>query len=68
LVYLFSGRTQIEGVENRALRRVFGTVRDEVRGRWIKVHNEELRSSHSSQNIVLIVKLRRMTGKGYGRV
>jgi hypothetical protein len=28
--------------ENRVLRRIFGTKRDEVRGDWRKLHNEEL--------------------------
>jgi hypothetical protein len=29
--------------ENRVLRRIFGPKRDEVTGRWRKLHNEELR-------------------------
>jgi hypothetical protein len=28
--------------ENRVLRRIFGTKRDEVMGGWRKLHNEEL--------------------------
>jgi len=28
--------------ENRVLRRIFGSKRDEVRWEWIKLHNEEL--------------------------
>jgi hypothetical protein len=28
--------------ENRVLREIFGAMRDEVRGEWRKVHNEEL--------------------------
>jgi hypothetical protein len=28
--------------ENRVLRRIFGLSRDEVRGGWRKLHNEEL--------------------------
>ena len=28
--------------ENRVLRRVFGPNRDEVTGKWRKLHNEEL--------------------------
>jgi hypothetical protein len=27
--------------ENRVLRRIFGTKRDEVKGEWSKLHNEE---------------------------
>ena len=29
--------------ENRVLRRVFGSKKDEVTGEWRKLHNEELR-------------------------
>jgi hypothetical protein len=28
--------------ENRVLRRIFGPKRDEVTGKWIKLHSEEL--------------------------
>jgi hypothetical protein len=28
--------------ENRLLRRIFGAKRDEVKGEWRKLHNEEL--------------------------
>jgi hypothetical protein len=28
--------------EKRALKRIFGSKRDEVRGEWKKLHNEEL--------------------------
>jgi hypothetical protein len=42
LVSHVKGRTRIKGVENRVLRRIFGTKRDEVTGRWRKLHNEEL--------------------------
>jgi len=29
-------------LENRVLRRIFGPKRDEVKGEWRKLHNEEL--------------------------
>jgi hypothetical protein len=29
-------------LENRVLRKVFGSKRDEVTGDWRKIHNEEL--------------------------
>jgi hypothetical protein len=29
--------------ENRVLRRIFGSKRDEVTGEWRKLHNKELR-------------------------
>ena len=33
--------------ENRVLRKVFGSKRDEVTGEWRKLHNEELRDLYS---------------------
>jgi hypothetical protein len=46
--------------ENRVLRRIFGPKRDEVKGGWRKLHNEELRDLYSSPSIIRIVKARRM--------
>jgi hypothetical protein len=37
--------------ENRVLRRIFGSKRDEVTGDWKKLHNEELHNIHSLSNI-----------------
>jgi hypothetical protein len=34
-------------IENRVLRRIFGPKRDEVKGEWRKLHNEELRDLYS---------------------
>jgi len=50
--------------ENRALRRVFGTKRDEVTGEWRKVYNE-LSDMYSSPNIIRMVKSRRMRWAGH---
>jgi hypothetical protein len=43
---------------NRVLR-VFGPKRDEVRGKWRKLHNEEL---YSSPNMVRVIKRMRWAG------
>jgi hypothetical protein len=51
--------------ENRVLRRIFGPKRDEVIGKWIKLHNEELRDLYSSPSIMRIIKLRRMRWAGH---
>ena len=49
----------------RVLRRMFGRKRDEVRGEWRKLHNEELNDLYCSTNIVWVIKLRRMRLAGH---
>jgi hypothetical protein len=39
-------------VENKVLRRIFGTKRDEVAGGWRKLHSEELRDLYSSPSTI----------------
>jgi len=46
--------------ENRVLRTVFGTERDEVTGEWRKLRNEELINLYCSPNMVRVMKSRRM--------
>jgi hypothetical protein len=48
---------------NRVLRRIFGPKRDEVKGGWRKLHNEELHSLYSSPSIIRMIKLKRMNGR-----
>jgi hypothetical protein len=43
-------------LENRVLRRVFGSKRDEVTGEWRKLNNEELNDLYCSPNIVRVIK------------
>jgi hypothetical protein len=40
--------------ENRVLRRIFGSKRDEVTEDWRKLHNEELHNLYSSPDIRII--------------
>jgi hypothetical protein len=43
-------------LENRVLRRIFGSNRDEVTWKWRKLHNEELNDLYSSSKISLVIK------------
>jgi len=51
--------------ENLVLRRIFGPKREEVRGEWRKLHNEELNDLYSSPSIFLMIKWRKMRWAGY---
>jgi len=51
--------------ENRVLRGIFGSKRDEVTGEWRKLHNEELNDLYCSPNIVQVLKSRRIRWAGH---
>jgi hypothetical protein len=52
--------------ENRVLRRIFGTNRDEVTGGWRKLHNDELHNLYSSPSIITRRMIKsRMRWAGY---
>jgi hypothetical protein len=51
--------------ENRVLRRIFGPKRDEGKGEWRKLHNEELNDLYCSPNITQMMKSRKMRWKGH---
>jgi len=52
-------------LESRVLRRIFGPKRDEVTGKWRRLHNEELYDLYCSPNIFQVIKTRRMRWAGY---
>ena len=47
------------------LRRIFGPKRDEVTGKWRKLHSEELNDLYCSPNIIRVIKSRRMRWAGH---
>jgi hypothetical protein len=52
--------TKTEVFENRALRTIFETQRDEATGEWRGLRNEELNHLYSSPNIIRVTKSKRM--------
>jgi hypothetical protein len=51
--------------ENRVLRRIFGSKRDEVMGERRKLHGEELHNLYSSPGTIRRMKSRRMRWSGH---
>jgi hypothetical protein len=51
--------------ENRVLRRVYGSSRDEIIRGCRKLHNEELHNLSSSPNIIRMIKSRTITWAGH---
>jgi hypothetical protein len=51
--------------ENRVLRRIFGSKRNEVMGEWGKLHKEELNDLYCSPNILRVIKSRRIRWAGH---
>ena len=51
--------------ENKVLRRIFGPRREDIKGEWRKLHNEELNVLYCSPNIVRVIKSRRTRYAGH---
>jgi hypothetical protein len=56
---------RLKEYENRVLRRIFGSKRDDVTGNWRKLHNEGLHNLYSSPNIITMMNPRRMRWARY---
>jgi len=50
--------------ENRVLRRIFDTKRDEVTREWRKLQEEKLNDLYCSPNIVQVIKSKMRLGGG----
>ena len=50
--------------KNRVLKRIFSSKRDEVTGEWRRLNSEELNVQYRSQNIIRMIKSRRMRWAG----
>jgi hypothetical protein len=44
------------------LRRIFGVKREEVKGGWRKLHNEELHNLYSSSSVIRLSRRVRLAG------
>jgi hypothetical protein len=51
--------------ESRVLGKILGPRRDEVMGRWRKLHNKDLHDLYSTPSIIRIIKSRRMRWVGH---
>jgi hypothetical protein len=51
--------------ENRMLRRIFESKRDEVTKGWRNLHNAELHNFYSPPNIIRMIKSKRMRLAGH---
>jgi len=49
--------------KNRVLRKKLGPKREEVTGKWTKLHNEKLNDMNSSPSIVRVIKLKKIGPK-----
>jgi hypothetical protein len=55
----------LRAFENRVLRVIFGFKRQKVVGDWRRLHDKELHKLYASQNIIRVIKSRRIRQVGH---
>ena len=61
VVHILRKKHRLRVFENRMLEKIFGPETDEVKGKWRRLHNEELYDlQYSSPNISRVIKSSRM--------
>jgi len=59
------GETSLRSSEDKVLRKIFGSKKDEVTGAGRRIHNKELFVLHTSLNITWVIQSRRMRWAGH---
>jgi hypothetical protein len=59
---------RLRAFENTVLRRTFGPKRDDVTGKWRRLHNKKLDALYPSQNIIRRGAYKVLVGKPEGRI
>jgi hypothetical protein len=63
--FTFREECRLRVLENRVLRRMFGSKRNEVIGEWRRLHNKELCALYSLPNIIRLIKSKRLRWTEY---
>ena len=62
---IFRDEHSLRVFENKVLRNIFGTKKDEIRGEWRKLFNAQLHALYSSPNKIRSLKSRRLRWAGH---
>ena len=65
LVAHVDGENRLRMFENRVLSGIFGPRKEEVKGEWRKLHNEELNDLYCSPTIVRVIQSRKLKRAGH---
>jgi len=63
--YVTTDEHKLRVFENKVLRKIYGSKRDEMTGEWRRLHNEELHGLYDSPDDVKIMKSRRLRWAGH---